>query len=131
MKYSVKLILRHTVESGEVFIEESIIMLNAASFDDAYQKAEQYVSESKICSSYVNMFGKQVQTEVVSYADCFSVYDDSDIIEVYSSLIRSREDLSGDLITSILDASCSREDVLPLRQWPDPDFPEEVNAGES
>ena len=40
MKYSVKMIIRHTVETGEVFLEESILMLDAASFDDAYLKAE-------------------------------------------------------------------------------------------
>ena len=74
-------------------MEESIIMVDAASFDDAYFKAEQYVKDNEICSSYENIYGKRVQSEVVSYADCFSVYDDEDVIEVYSSIIKCSKDL--------------------------------------
>ena len=36
MKYSVKMVVKHSVETGEVFLEESIIMLEADSFDQAY-----------------------------------------------------------------------------------------------
>ncbi len=126
MKYSVKMIIRHTVETGEVFIEESIVMLEAESFDDAYLKAEQYVKDNEICSEYSNMYGKPVKSEVVSYADCFWVSDDEDAVEVYSSIKRGREDLPADTIVSVLDESCSREDMLPLRQFPDPDNPEET-----
>ena len=39
MKYSVKIVVKHSVETGEVFFEESIIMLEADSFDQAYAKA--------------------------------------------------------------------------------------------
>ena len=45
MKYSVKLLIKSTAESGEVSIEESILMLDANSFDDAYDKVERYVEE--------------------------------------------------------------------------------------
>ena len=74
MKYSVKLIVRYTVETGEVFLEESILMLEAASFEDAYSKAEKYVEEDGLFE-YDNLFGKKVRKQVVSYVDCFSVYD--------------------------------------------------------
>lgn len=127
MKYSVKLIIKNTVETGEVFIEESIIMLDAESFDDAYLKAGQYVEENEICCSYENMYGKRVESEVVSYADCFSVYDEEEVIEVYSSIIKSRQDLPTDTIIAFLEESCSRKDMLPLRLFPDPDHPEEMD----
>lgn len=88
MKYSVKLIIRHSVETGEVFLEESIIMLDADSFDDAYLKAEQFAKEY-VDDTYQNMYGKTVKSEVISFADCFSVFED-DVMEVYSSFIKCR-----------------------------------------
>lgn len=126
MKYSVKMLIRHAVESGEVFIEESILMLEADSFDDAYLKAEKYVEDNEISTSYDNMYGKHVKSEVVSFADCFSVYDDEDVIEVYSSIIKCRNDLPEDSVITFFEKTCDRRDMLPLRQWPDPDHPEEL-----
>ena len=127
MKYSVKMLIRHTVESGEAFIEESIIMLDADSFDEAYLKAEKYVEneDNQVCTSYNNMFGKRVKSEVISFVNCFSVYDDEDVIEVYSNIIRCRDDLPEDSIIAFFEESCSRKEMLPLRLWPDPDHPEE------
>lgn len=127
MKYSVKIIIKHAVESGEVFLEESIIMVDAASFDDAYFKAEQYVKDNEICSSYENINGKRVQSEVVSYADCFSVYDDEDVIEVYSSIIKCSKDLPEDAIVKYFEKSSSRKELLPLRRYLDSEQPDETN----
>ena len=126
MKYSVKMIIRHKVETGEIFLEESILMLNAATFDDAYLKAEEYVKENELCAAYVNMNGKHVHSEIVSYADCFSVCDDESIVEAYSSIRRCSDEMSEKAILSILENSCTREDMIPLRQWADPDHPEEL-----
>ena len=126
MKYSVKMIIRHTVETGEVFLEESILMLEAASFDDAYSKAEKYMMENEVCFTYVNIFGKRVNSEIVSYADCFSVYDDEDVLEVYSSIRLSRDSMPENTIINVLEDSCTRKDMLPLRQWTDPDAPDET-----
>lgn len=88
MKYSVKLLIKSTTESGEVSIEESILMMDADSFDDAYDKAERYVETLGVCEPYVNIFGKRVDVEVVSYADCFRIDDDEadEVTEVYSSI---------------------------------------------
>ena len=55
-------------------------MLEASSFDDAYSKAEKYMIENEVCFTYVNIFGKRINSEIVSYADCFSVYDDEDVL---------------------------------------------------
>ena len=126
MKYSVKMIIRHTVETGEMFLEESVLMLDAASFDDAYLKAEEYVKGNELCAAYANMYGKRVHSDIVSYADCFSVYDDENVVEVYSSVRRCSDEMSEKAILSILENSCTREDMLPLRQWAAPDHPEEL-----
>ena len=125
MKYSVKMVVKHSVETGEVFLEESIIMLEADSFDQAYAKAEQYVQENQISDSYENMYGKRVHSEVLYPADCFSVYDDEDVIEVYSSMFRCSDDLHEDTLVALFENPCTRIEMLPLRQWPDPDHPEE------
>ena len=130
MKYSVKMLIRHAVESGEVFFEESIIMLEADSFDDAYVKAEKYAKDNEIDISYENMYGKHVESKVVSFTDCFSIYDDEDVIEVYSSMIKCRNDLPEDSVIAFFEETCDRQDMLPLRQYPDPDHPEELDLKE-
>ena len=127
MKYSVKIIIRHTIETGEVFLEESILMLDADSFDDAYKKAERYVKENELCKEYENIYGNRVHSEVISYADCFSVYDDEDVVEVYSTIRRVREAMSENNIISVLEDSCTRKDMLPLRQWIDPNEADETD----
>ena len=40
--YHVKLLLKYTVKE-QIFYEESILQVDASSFDEAYQKAEIYV----------------------------------------------------------------------------------------
>ena len=127
MKYSVKMVVRHTVDTGEVFLEESILMLEASSFDNAYSKAEQYVKDYEINCTYENMLGKRVQSKVVSFADCFSVYDDDDVVEVYSSIRKCSDGLCEDTLMKFFENSCSRQEMLPLRQWPDPDFSDETD----
>lgn len=99
-------------------------MLDAGSFDDAYEKAEQYVKENDICFSYSNIYGKCVASEVISYADCYLVYEDDNAVEVYSSIKKARNEYSEKTIIAVLEDCCTREEMLPLRQWHDPDLDE-------
>ena len=117
MKYSVKLLIKSTTESGEVSIEESILMMNADSFDDAYDKAERYVEEYGVCAPDENIFGKRVTVEVVSYADCFRVDEEEDeaVTEVYSSIVRPNADLTEETIVAVHEASASAEERMPFR----------------
>lgn len=117
MKYSVKLIIKSTAETGEVSLEESILMMNADSFDDAYDKAERYVEENGVCDPYENIFGKRVTVEVVSYADCFRVDEDEDetVTEVYSSIVRPNAELTEETIVAVHEASASEEERKPFR----------------
>ena len=117
MKYSVKLIIKSTAETGEVSLEESILMMNADSFDDAYDKAERYVEECGVCDPYENIFGKRVTVEVVSYADCFRVDEDEDetVTEVYSSIVRPNAELTEETIVAVHEASASEEERKPFR----------------
>lgn len=118
MKYSVKLIIKDTVETGEVFLEESILMLEAESFDDAYQKAASYVKENDVCDAYRNLEGYTVRKEIVSFADCFSVYDDDAVVEVYASIHKPRSELPEGTLLCALTESCGKEELLALRRIP-------------
>ena len=115
MKYSVKLLIKSTAESGEVSIEESILMLDANSFDDAYDKVERYVEEYGVCVPYENIFGKRVDIEVVSYADCFRIDEDDEVTEVYSSIVRPNAELTEETIVAVHEASASEEERKPFR----------------
>ena len=114
MKYSVKLLIKSTAESGEVSIEESILMLDANSFDDAYDKVERYVEEYGVCVPYENIFGKRVDIEVVSYADCFQIDEDDEVTEVYSSIVRPNAELTEETIVAVHEASASKEERKPF-----------------
>ena len=115
MKYSVKLLIKSTTESGEVSIEESILMVDANSFDDAYDKVERYVEEYGVCVPYENIFGKRVDVEVVSYADCFQIDEDDEVTEVYSSIIRPNAEMTEETIVAVHEASASVEERKPFR----------------
>ena len=117
MKYSVKLLIKSTAESGEVSIEESILMLNADSFDDAYDKAERYVETLGVCEPYVNIFGKRVDVEVVSYADCFRIDEDeaNEVTEVYSSIVCPNAKQTEEMIVAVHEASATVKERTPFR----------------
>ena len=115
MKYSVKLLIKSTAESGEVSIEESILMLDANSFDDAYDKVEHYVEMRGVCDSYVNIFGKRVDVEVVSYADCFQIDEDDEVTEVYSSIMCPDAKRTEEMIVAVHETSSTMEERAPFR----------------
>jgi hypothetical protein len=117
MKYSVKLLIKSTAESGEVSIEESILMMDADSFDDAYDKAERYVETLGVCEPYVNIFGKRVNVEVVSYADCFRIDEDEadEVTEVYSSIVCPNAKQTEEMIVAVHEASATVKERTPFR----------------
>ena len=127
-KYSVKVIIRSTVETGEVFLEESILLIKADSFDDAYERAERYIEDNGICDAYRNVKGQLVTSEVVSYADCFLAYDDhEEVTEVYSSIKIPNEALTEKVIVAVEEMSATRKEMLPLREFFDPEHPDEFD----
>ena len=93
-------------------------MMDAESFDDAYDKAERYVEERGICDPYRNYEGKRVTREIASYADCFAPFedDDDDVTEVYSSIIRPDETLTEETIIATFKRYSTRKDLLPFRE---------------
>ena len=72
MKYSVKVL--HTYAVGnKKFYETSILLTDADSFDEAYEKAERFVAQNN--DEYTNIKGEAVKTEKVELLDCFCTYD--------------------------------------------------------
>ena len=114
--YSVKIIYKYSVENGDCFYEESIMLFHAASFDEAYEKAEQYV-ENYMEKEYKNMRGESVTQSVVSYADCFEIIEEEDATEVYSSYMKNRYDMEPDDYLKLITDTCSKEELLDLRHW--------------
>ena len=128
MRYSVKLIIKYAAETGETLLEESILMLDAASFDEAYEKAERYAREAEIECTYENVFGRRVSVKIASFSDCFAVYDeDGGVTEVYSSMKRCSDELPEAAVFTVLDASAEREQMLPFREAADPNDLDELN----
>lgn len=67
--YHVKLLLKYTVRE-QIFYEESILQIDAGSFDEAYQKAEIYAKQA-IDTERRNMYSDTVHCSIVDYLDCF------------------------------------------------------------
>ena len=87
--YHVKLLLKYTVKE-QIFYEESILQVDAGSFDEAY-------------------------------LDCFQSDDvESDVQEVYSRIFQNHSEFSETKLVELLSDSCTREEMLPLRYFPDP-----------
>ena len=114
--YSIKIIFKNEVENGPVIFEESVLMVKAASFDEAYDKAEKYTREwLETDSDYVNMYGLNVHRSVVCYADCFEIIEEENCTEVYSSYKMNRSSLSLEDYIGVLTNSCSAEELKNLR----------------
>lgn len=115
--YHVKLLLKYTVRE-QIFYEESILQIDAGSFDAAYQKAENYVSRM-MEPQRKNMYGDIVHCSIVDYLDCFQSDNiEDDVQEVYSRIFQNRFGLSEKELEKCLGDSCTREEMLPLRYFP-------------
>lgn len=125
--YSVKLLYIMTVtgkpepvlmdeyfsESTE-FFEESIVLVTADSFENAYQIAED--NARKITEAYINKYGQTVSKELYDSIDCFELCDPPQMLtEVYSTIFCKDE---GSDEKSAIDKryeSCSVEEMHMLR----------------
>ena len=113
-RYGLKMFYRMTAGS-RVFYEESVVMLWAESFDDAYKKAEIYAKDMCGCD-YINICGETVKTELVDIVDCFIVYEEENgVTEVYSRYMQNKTPLSEEKFIDLLSDSSTVEERYPLR----------------
>lgn len=121
--YSVKLIYKYTVTgepdpilvdkffSGRTkFYEESVVLVVADSFEEAYKVAESNASMDE----YMNKYGQTVTMELYDAVDCFRFYEQPQALtEVYSTIFSDDAD-----IESLVDKRyerCTIEEMHVLR----------------
>ena len=112
--YHVKLLLKYTVKE-QIFYEESILQVNAGSFDEAYQKAEIYVKQT-MDNKRRNMYGDTVHCTVVDYLDCFQSDDvESDVQEVYSRIFQNHSEFSETKLIPVHGKKCCLWGISPIQ----------------
>jgi len=115
MKYGVKIIFTYSVEpDNRRFYEESIYLVDAESFDDAYKKAEEYASGFDL--EYINPKGQKVKTDKIDFVDCFLAFDQEDgVQEIYSTIFKNNSSLSENDFYKAITDECDEEELFDLR----------------
>ena len=109
--FGVKLVYKYVVHSQEmqVLYEEQILKINADSFDDAYQKAENYIKS--YIDKYTNINGDIVEISLYKVVDCFKCYDaGEEITEIYSGFLKSDDNALKSITTP-----CETDELFILR----------------
>lgn len=120
MIYGVKIIKTQSVgEDNKRFYEELILKVTAESFDEAYEKAENYMKETEeAVGDYINISNEQVRTLSTEAVDCFLALEpENDIQEIYSSFSTNKTCLSDDEYYDIVSSSCTENELKRLRQY--------------
>ncbi|MBO5409172.1 MAG: DUF4288 domain-containing protein [Clostridia bacterium] len=115
MKYGVKVIYTYSVgENCRKYYEEQILLVDAKSFDEAYEKAKKYIAVYDI--EHKNPQGELVQTEKIELLDCFHAFDEEeDVQEVYSSTMKNQTSLSEEEFYQTITNQCDDEEMYALR----------------
>lgn len=115
MKYGVKIIFTYSVEpNNQKFYEESIYLVDAESFEDAYNKAEEYTKKFDV--EHINPKGKKVKIEKIDFVDCFLAFDEEDgVQEVYSTTFKNKSSLSENDFYKTITVQCDADELFNLR----------------
>ena len=115
MMYSVKVMFTYSVEpDNRKFYEESIYLVDAETFDDAYEKAEEYTREFEL--EYTNPKGQKVKTEKIDFIDCFLAFDEEDgVQEIYSAILKNVSSLSDEDFYEAITNQWDAEEMYDLR----------------
>ena len=115
MKYSVKVIFTYSVEpDNRKFYEESIYLVDAESFDDAYEKAEEYTRGFDL--EYTNPKGQKVKTEKIDFVDCFLAFDvENGVQEIYSTTFKNKYSLNEEDFYEAITNQCDADELHDLR----------------
>ncbi len=115
MKYGVKVIFTYSVEpDNRKYYEESIYLVDAESFDDAYKKAKEHTKS--IDFEHINPKGQKVKTENVNFADCFLSFDEENgVQEIYSTVFKNTSSLREEDFYKAITNQCTTEEMYDLR----------------
>jgi len=111
--YGVKVVYKYVFGAGKKppVYEEQVLYLEAESFDDALNKAEDYAETYCVCGEQVNPAGETVRIECYWILDCYM----SDQEEAYSRLFNNQTGLDEEAMIDMLSDNCSRGERSPLR----------------
>lgn len=115
MQYGVKVIFTYSVAPEKrKFYEESIYLVDADSFDDAYKKAEAYTKDLDL--EYINPKGQKVKTEKIDFTDCFLAFDEeNEVQEVYSAIFKNDTALSEEDFYKTITKQCDADEIQDLQ----------------
>ncbi len=115
LKYGVKVILTYSIEpDNRKFYEETIYLVDAESFDDAYEKAEKHKKDIDL--EYTNPKGQKVKTEKIDFVDCFLAFDEEDgVQEVYSATFKNKSSLTEEDFYETITNQCDADEMHDLR----------------
>ena len=117
--YGVKRVCRYAV-GKDVFYEERVLRVHADSFDDAIEKASRY-AEASLDNGRINMYGQSVEESVCETMNCYLIEEnEAGIEETYSSIMKNQTKMSEEAFLDLLTGGCEREEMNPLRSFPDP-----------
>lgn len=96
------------------FFEESVLLVKASSFDDAYQIAE--MTAQKDNCIYENKYGQMVKNEFFESIDCFHLFDSpQSSVEVYSTFFLKRQNDDEQTVLDKRYDCCTTEEKHLLR----------------
>ena len=115
MKYGVKVIFTYSVDNDkEKFYEETIYMVEAKSFEDAYEKVEKYIN--KYDFDHMNPKNRLVKREKIELLDCFLAFEEEDNVqEIYSSTTKNKTSLSEEDFYNAITTQCDADELYDLR----------------
>lgn len=102
------------------YYEEQVLLFYAKSFEDAFDKAEKYMSKQVSFPSYKNIYGQTVRIEVLEYVDCYELFENpsKEEPEVYSNIYCVPKDISDeDFLINRYDYYVKDEDQLKHDAW--------------
>ncbi len=82
-------------QEGLTFYEESLRIIVAKSFADAYEKVEKIIKEEiEMSPTFVNKYGQTVTTKFIESVDCYKLFDSpTSGTEIYSNIVSESIDI--------------------------------------
>jgi hypothetical protein len=125
--YCIKLLHRITIDGdipkdkidkycheANTFFEESILLVQAFSFEEAYNSAENKAKNDN--DVYENKYGQVVKREFLESIDCFHLFDSPlSGIEIYSAFFRKGQGEDEKILLDQRYNYCKGDELHPLR----------------
>lgn len=99
---------------SKVFFEESVLLVKASSFDEAYEIAEKSARDYN--DIYTNKYGQTVKQEFYKSIDCFILYGSpKNCVEVYSNYFLEKQNDDEEFLIDKRYENCTVEELHLLR----------------